>query len=562
MFRVSELGTEFESEEPTAAELPEEPPAPEPQVQAALPRVKRLDTRTTIERLREFHLTDTLNSWLITLGITALAFITRIVNLGYPKELVFDETFYAKDAWTLVHLGYESTWPDNTDDVVNNAIIAGDVDLYSTDPSYVVHPPLGKWLIGAGESVFGMNPFGWRIASCVFGTLLILITIRLGRRVARSTFIGALAGLLLCFDGLEFVMSRVALLDIFQATFGTAAVLACVVDRDANREFLARHLSKNGLKDLGGEFGPYHFFRPWRIVAGLLFGCAIGVKWNSVYLLAVMGLLSVWWDYTARKLAGAEGKALRALFIDGLPAFFYMVGTAVIAFLSTWIGWFVTSGGYYRDWAIKNPDDPLAKALGDPWASWVHYQVEIYKFHTGGLNDATHAYDANPAMWPFMIRPTAMFAENDIAAGTDGCPVDAENCLRVVNGMGTPLLWWVATVALLICAIWWLGDGDWRFGLPFLATMAMYVPWFQYTDRPLFFFYAVNMIPFMCVGAAMMLGLIIGPRDGPKRLIRTVPAGAIVALIVANFTWIYPVLTGELLTRAAWLARMWFRSWI
>lgn len=33
-------------------------------------------------------------------------------------------------------------------------------------------------------------------------------------------------------------------------------------------------------------------------------------------------------------------------------------------------------------------------------------------------------------------------------------------------------------------------------------------------------------------------------------------------IIIANFMFIYPILTDELMTRRQWLLRMWFRSWI
>ena len=54
----------------------------------------------------------------------------------------------------------------------------------------VVHPEVGKWLIGLGESAFGMDPFGWRVASAVVGSLMVLVMIRLARRVTRSTLLG------------------------------------------------------------------------------------------------------------------------------------------------------------------------------------------------------------------------------------------------------------------------------------------------------------------------------------------------------------------------------------
>ena len=38
--------------------------------------------------------------------------------------------------------------------------------------------------------------------------------------------------------------------------------------------------------------------------------------------------------------------------------------------------------------------------------------------------------------------------------------------------------------------------------------------------------------------------------------------GTVVLAIVANFWFIYPILTDQLMTRTMWSARMWFPSWI
>jgi dolichyl-phosphate-mannose--protein O-mannosyl transferase len=155
--------------------------------------------------------------------VTAIALAVRLPGLADPNKLVFDETYYAKDAYSLLKFGYERSWPSNA----NDSVTAGTPDVMQSGSSFIVHPPVGKWLIAGGEQLFGMNSFGWRFASLVFGTLFVLVTIRLVRRVSRSTLVGGIAGLLLTFDGLSFVMSRTALLDIFLAFFVVAAV-ACL----------------------------------------------------------------------------------------------------------------------------------------------------------------------------------------------------------------------------------------------------------------------------------------------------------------------------------------------
>ena len=248
---------------------------------------------------------DRITGWVVTLVITGIAFAMRVVNLGYPNKLVFDETYYAKDAYALLKFGYERNWPSKA----NAQITSGNVDVMEKTASFIVHPPVGKWLIAAGEHFFGMNSFGWRVAPLVFGTLLILVTIRLVRRVSGSTLIGGLAGLLLTLDGLEFVMSRTALLDIFLAFFVVAGVACLAADRDWFRNRLADHLERHELPDLGGRFGPALWLRPWRIAAGISFGLALGTKWNALYLLAAFALLALAWDVGARRLAGAGVRA-------------------------------------------------------------------------------------------------------------------------------------------------------------------------------------------------------------------------------------------------------------
>lgn len=515
-------------------------------------------TQTTVQRLREWRPTDETISWIVTIALVALAFAIRLVGLGYPNKLIFDESYYAKDAWSLLQYGYEGTWVSDA----NDQIVTGDLDGLSPKASFVVHPPLGKWLIAAGQAVFGMNSFGWRISAVVFGSILVGATVRLGRRISRSTLIGTMAGLLLAFDGLAFTMSRMALLDIFQATFLVMGVTAVVADRDYFRARLADRMDSAGLRALGGHYGPWIGWRPWRWTAGVLFGLAAACKWNSIYVLAVFGIMTVLWDVGARRLAGGGFRSWLALVYDGILAFVSMVVTAVVVYVTTWIPWLRGTGGYDRSWGLDNPDHPWVSAFGEGFASLLRFHQDIFAFHTGDyIREQTHPYDAHPAGWLLMLRPTGLDAVNDIAPGTDGC-IGPENCIRVISGMGTPVLWWMAAIALIVCIIWWVAGRDWRFGVPVLAAMATYLPWFASTDRPEFFFYAITIIPFTSIGLALALGLLIGPSDGPWRRKGGIIAGVAVGLVVANFAWFYPIYTDGLLPYSEWLWRMWLRSWI
>ncbi|NUR86175.1 MAG: phospholipid carrier-dependent glycosyltransferase, partial [Nonomuraea sp.] len=228
--------------------------------------------------------------WLGPLLVTVFGGILRFMNLGHPKAVVFDETYYAKDAFSLINWGVERVTVKDADKL----LIAGNTNIWkqcapdkiSECASYVVHPPLGKWMIGLGEQLFGMTPFGWRVASAVFGTLAILVLARVARRMTRSTLLGCFAGLLLALDGLEYVLSRTALLDIFLMFWVLAAFACLVVDRDRARERLVDWYETSPLSPQG----PWLGMRPWRIAAGVCLGLAMGVKWSGVFFLAAFAI--------------------------------------------------------------------------------------------------------------------------------------------------------------------------------------------------------------------------------------------------------------------------------
>ncbi|MFC6067833.1 dolichyl-phosphate-mannose--protein mannosyltransferase [Streptomyces ochraceiscleroticus] len=517
--------------------------------------------------------TARLAAWGLPVLVALLAGILRFWRLGSPDKVIFDETYYPKDAWSLLQYGYEGTWAKNA----NDALVGNPPHLLlNPEHSYVVHPPLGKWMIALGEWAFGMNPFGWRFMTALLGTLSVLMLCRIGRRLLRSTVLGCLAGLLLAVDGLHFVMSRTALLDIIVMFWALAAFGCLLLDRDRTRARLAAALplGEDGLARPDEEVGDRLRlgWRPWRLAAGLCLGLSAATKWNGLYFLAAFALMSVLWDAGARRTAGARHPYRSVLRRDVVPAFLSTVVLAAAAYLASWTGWIVTKGGYYRDWATSAD----GRAAGWTWLpDWLrslwHYQHEVYEFHTHLTS--THTYQSNPWSWLVLGRPVSYFYE-DPKAGQDGCTA-AEGCAREVLALGTPLLWWAGCFALLYVLYRWLFKRDWRAGAIACGIAAGYLPWFLYQERTIFLFYAVVFVPFLCLALAMMLGAVIGrPHDGAvaepgllltgdrRRAAGIVAAGILVLLIVWNFIYFYPVYTGLPIPKSAWQARMWLDTWV
>lgn len=503
--------------------------------------------------------------WLATIGITLFAGIIRFWHLGTPHKFVFDETYYAKDAFSLLKYGYARQFVDSPrKDEANLRILAGNLDVFKGTPSLTVHPEVGKWMIAAGEQIFGMNPFGWRFMAALFGTLTITVLIRLVRRMTRSTLIGCIAGLLLAVDGLHYVMSRTALLDGFLAFWLVCAVMCLVLDRDWMRKRLGQSLP------VDGGFGRWMPVRPWRLAAGVCFGLALGVKWNAVWAIAAFGVLTWAWDVGARRAIGARGAVWRSALRDGIPAFVSVVLVALVTYTATWTGWLLHDNAYDHNYAANHPATGVMKYVPDDFRSLLYYHKDVLAFHTGSyIEHATHPYQSQPGGWPVIARPIGFDAVNDIKPGTNGCNVPAgQTCLQVISAIGTPLLWWAGALAMIAAVVFWVARRDWRYGVAVIGFTAGWVPWFFFAKRPIFFFYAVAMIPFTVIALSLLLGAIIGRTpDGSvpstnRRMIGTAVAGAFVILVVLNFAYIWPILTDQVMPHAAWLNRMWFSKWI
>ena len=235
------------------------------------------------ESLQPWHDPNPLVGWAITGIITVFAALTRFWAVGFPQGKNFDEVYYATEAQEMLRWGYED----------NRGYM------------FIVHPPLGKWLIAITSDIWtgANNTLGWRIAPAVAGTVAVIIMTRLARRMFRSNLYGGIAGMLLAMDGLTLVLSRTAILDIFLELFVLAGFAALVVDRDWMRARLARMVTAG--VDLGAgvpSLGP----RPWRIVAGIMFGFALAVKWSALSFWIAFAILSLIWDRSALRAAGAE----------------------------------------------------------------------------------------------------------------------------------------------------------------------------------------------------------------------------------------------------------------
>ena len=510
-------------------------------------------------------------SWFWSLLVTAFGAFLRFDRLAVPRALVFDETYYAKDAWSVLRHGVE--WctvnkPAITD-YSGQLVTNHHTNIFALCPDgghgeYVVQPEVGKLLIAVGEWLFGLNSLGWRFSSAVFGSLAILLICRIARRMTRSTLLGCIAGLLMSLDGLEFVLSRTGILDIFLMFFVLAAFGCMVIDRDQSRARLAELVASRPFDEAGPRLG----IRRWRVLAGICLGLAIGTKWDAVWYLIGFAVLGTAWDVGARRAAGLRAFWFGAFTRDviWLPVTYLVI--PFVVYVATWSNWLITGTGYDRNLGqLNGVRFPVVSAL----YSLYEYHLQAIEFGIG--LSAPHHYQSQPWDWLVMTRPVAFFYQGYLSpAGGPANDCPKTGCVgpswsQEVLALGTPAIWWGAILAVFFCLCWWLLLRDWRAGAMLAGVAWGWLPWFPLVSRTKFFYYALEYEPFLILSITLCLGLIIGRADATllRRAGGAAVAGAYLLTVLLMFYYFYPVFAAKVIPYSDWLSHMWYRignGWI
>lgn len=504
----------------------------------------------------------------------------RFFRLAEPGSIVFDESYYARDACLLT--GHDQDFCESP---------------AATEASWV-HPPLGKWLIGSGIKLFGYDAFGWRFVSAVFGTLLVVLVYILARKLFRERWTAGVAGFLVATDLLLIVQSRIAMLDIFVAFFVVLGFLFLAFDRE--RILLLREHHR--FPFLGEEPAREP---EWRVLAGVAFGLGLGVKWAAVWALLAAVVLAVAWSVGLARVRKQDPD----MFLGAEPTLLRELARTAVAFVLIPMAAYLLS---YLAWFAANDFNVL---------EFLKLQGRMIDFHT--TLETSHSYQSEALTWPLILRPIAYF--------WDGGPPS-----RHILAFGNPATWWVAIPAGIwlfvrsrrawraerfVASAWLFQYGAWvavtapvlsfyldeilfvfylAVGLPLIAwrfiktlpkmrlwpgreigiycvylfvglvglpLIFFYFPATFGTSRSaIFFFYMTPIVPFMMIGLAAALGVIrkIGDVSADyevSRIWRLIPALylAVASLLAVFF---YPIATAVGLSRDQWLIRMWMDRWI
>jgi dolichyl-phosphate-mannose--protein O-mannosyl transferase len=510
---------------------------------------------------------------LVVLAVVALAAgIPRFWALGDPgsdngkRVYVFDETYYAKDA--CLYAGHAAKQCDLT--------------TTSNEQSWV-HPPLGKWMIAAGIKLFGYNPIGYRVSAAFFGTASVVITAGLALLLFERVIWAYVAGILLATESLNYVQSRIALLDIFVAFWVVLGFLFLALDRRSMERRAARAgatlapppvLSAGpgamaasdpvtADPDLGTIITahrqpdvqllrrtvPSPLWRPWRFAAGLAFGGAFATKWNGLPPLLGAVVLALVWEWARRRRAAVSHPIRATVRQEGFTVVVAFVLLPILVYLGSYSGRIVPDAFPTERYI---PGAGWHYSLPQLWklqGQMAHFHETLYAIDPTTHKPA-HPYESRPWSWLYLGRPVAYYYRGP---GTE------------ILGIGNPAIFWFNLLAIPWLAVMLWRRRDWAAGLILTAIAVQYVPWFipPALNKVQFLFYATPITPFLVLAATYVVRDLATMRVAGSRARPFFPvAVGFVAASIGLFVFFWPILTAYPLSHHAWSARIWFRSWI
>lgn len=396
---------------------------------------------------------------------------------NYYDQTFFDEVYHARTAYEF---------------------IIGDTAYENT------HPPLGKFFISLGIRVFGMNPFGWRIAVEIFGIIMIPLMYLFARRLFKEYWAAAMTTLLLTMDFMHFTLAKIATLDIIIGFFILLMYYFmyqyCQID-------IAKEPLKKGFIPLGA--------------CGITMGIGIATKWTGVYAgagLAVIFFTHIWKAYIGYK--GDKKPILNKILKTGAFCIVFFVVIPMIIYCLSYIP-FV---GY-------RPYNGLLDKVFDNMNTMYNYHSKLI---------STHPYESWWYEWPWMKRPLFQAA----AYRPDGTG-------SVISCFGNPLVWWPGIVSLLYCFKLWLWDKDKKAGFLCISYLAQLIPWMFVTRNTfIYHYFACSLFNILMTGYSLYQ--IMSHYKKGRKLVCLY--GILVILVFAMF---YPVISGIWVDKE--MAKLWLK---
>lgn len=387
------------------------------------------------------------------------------------------------------------------------------------------HPPLGKVFIMFGIMIFGMVPFGWRIAGTVFGIIMLPCIYVFAKKLFKKTWIATVAMMLFAVDFMHFAQTRIATIDVFVTLF--IILMYYFMYQYINRSYYDRKFSKVMIP---------------LALSGFFMGFGAASKWTGCYAgcgLAVIFFADLYkrykeYRYAVTKPDGKTNGISHKTVIKEFPkrtkqtillcCLFFIVIPAIIYVLS-YIPFVSASGNNLIERVLLN-------------------QKNMYNYHADLVSE--HPFESKWYQWPFMTRPIWYYSHKVDDVISEG-----------ISSFGNPFVWWAGIPAFLYMIYRSIRNSDKKALFLSLGYLAQYLPWF-FVTRTTYIYHYFPSVPFVVLMVTYALSKFAGNNKKRKYMVF-----GYVALATIAFIMFYPVLSGYPVDRnyvITWLK--WFDSWV
>ncbi|MDR0490423.1 MAG: glycosyltransferase family 39 protein [Oscillospiraceae bacterium] len=386
-------------------------------------------------------------------------------------------------------------------------------------PYETTHPPLGKEIIAVSVSAFGMTPFGWRFAGALFGVVMLIVLYIFIKNLFGKTAVAICGTLLLGFDFMRFVQTRIATID----TYGVFFILVSYY-------FMYRFLSNDMNLPFRKSMAPL-------ALSGVFFGIGCASKWIVVYsgagLLALfvirLVMLSRHYDKNAR--LGFEAFLIKTFAWSALFFIFFPVVIYCLSYIPYGIG---------RGMSLGNGLLTDRKFYETIWDN----QKLMLSYH--GKLVSEHPYASRWYQWIIDARPILYYNSYD------------GDMRSSFAAFGNPAVWWGGLVAMVAMGIYTVKRRDGKALFIVIGYLSQLLPWIA-ISRIVFVYHYFPSTLFLVLALAYMFNTILESGRNWRRL----AVYGYTSLTGALFGMFYPALTGVSAPQAyfkyflRWIPRVW-----
>ena len=376
------------------------------------------------------------------------------------------------------------------------------------------HPPLGKAFIALGVLIFGMCPFGWRIAGTIFGIAMVPLTYLFGKRLTKETPLAAFTCVLFTFDFMHFTQTRIATIDVYVTFF--VILMYYFMFCYCSYSFYDTDLKKTFLP-LGA--------------CGICMGLGVASKWTGVY--AGIGLAIIFFanlyrryrEYTyAQKVPSGTTKGIshRKIIDSFLPNTKKTIGFCMVFFVAIPALIYLLSYLPFRDYSDRGL-----------WDRMIYNQQTMFNYHSN--LESSHPYASSWYQWPTIYKPIWYYSRIVTGAAQEG------GLREGISAFGNPAVWWIGIPAALFMVYLWAKKKDRTAAFLLIGYLAQYLPWFFVTRDTFIYHYfpSVIFVVLMIVYSLMQLKAKISS----KAFYSSVTLYG--CIVIALFVLFYPVLSGQ-----------------